>query len=100
MEKKEYQALLVEAAGLLFERTHEAIHERIALRDAVCAYLAAERSQGVPLELICKSVERILKRAGARSPNGDGRDGPHAFAQQLIDWCAQPDQAPEVKIVS
>ena len=99
-EKKEYHALLAEAEGLLSERTNQAIHERIALRDAVCAYLAAERSLGVPLEVIRESIEGILKRAEARLSGGNGSDGHRELAQQLIDWCVRPDQFPNLQIVS
>ena len=100
-EKKEYHALLAEAEGLLSDRTNEAIHERIGLRDAVCAYLDAERAQGVPVEVIRKSIEGILKRAEARAAGGNGSDGHRELAQQLIDWCVELlGQTPKLKIVS
>lgn len=100
MENKEYQELLAEAEELLSDRTNEAIHDRIALRDAVCAYLESERSQGVSLEVIRQSVEGILKRAEARAAGGNGSDGQRELAQQLIDWCVQLIQGPRLGIVS
>ena len=100
MENKEYQELLAEAEELLSDRTNEAIHDRIALRDAVCAYLESERAQGVALEVIRQSVEGILKRAEARVAGRDGRDGHRELAQRLIDWCVQLVQTPQLKIVS
>ena len=99
-DKKEYQALLAEAEGLLSDRTKEATLDRIALRDAVCAYLDAERAQGVSLEVIRQSVEGILKRAETRAAGGDRSDGYRELAQRLIDWCVQLVQPPELKIVS
>lgn len=99
-ENNEYRALLAEAEGVVSDRTESAIHERIALRDAVCAYLVAERTRGVPLDVIRYAVQGILKRADARTGNGDGSDALRELARQLIDWCVAAAQPPQLKIVT
>ena len=82
----EYRALLAEAERLLADSTNDAIRDRIELRDAVCAYLEAEKQRGVPLTAILESIEGILIHAAGRLGQIDGYQ---KFAQQLIDWCVE-----------
>ena len=96
-DKNEYRALLAEAEKLMSESTHEAIRDRIALRDAVCDYLEAERAKGVVLETILESVEEILKRAESRVAGSV--DGHVELARQLIDWCIELDRSGKLRIV-
>ena len=81
---KEHRALLTQLGTALSEKTKTAIASRIALRDAVCAYVAAETASGVSLETLIQSVKKILRRAekGAASASDE-------LAQQLVDWCVE-----------
>lgn len=96
-DKKEYQTLVAEAEKLVEQSTRIAITDRLALRDAVCAYLAAERKNGVRIETVRASVERILL-SSARDGDGDGADS-KAMAERLIDWCVQKQRSADMKIV-
>lgn len=74
------------------------MNDRIALRDAVCAYYVAQRGTGTPLGTILQSVEEILDRAEARVAGGpvDG-NGQDELARQLIDWCLELDRTGKLK---
>ena len=96
-DKKEYQTLVAEAEKLVEQSTRIAITDRIALRDAVCAYLAAERKNGVRIESVRASVEKIL-HSSARDGDGDGADS-KAMAGKLINWCVQKQRSEDMKIV-
>ena len=69
-----------------------AIKDRIALRDAVCAYYGSERRNGVSLERILLSVTEMLDRAEARITGIEGKNGQEELAQRLIDWCVELDE--------
>ena len=84
--KKPDQALAAELEKLLTD-ADTAIKDRIALRDAVCAYCKAERANGISLEKILISVTEILERAEARVTGIEGQDGQHELARQLVEWC-------------
>lgn len=95
--KKEHEALLAEVEKLLSD-ADTAIKDRVALRDAVCAYFAAERERGESLDSIVTSVEDMLDRAEARASGRiNGHDGQRELAQQLIDWCIELDRAGKLK---
>src|SRR5512141_3419784 len=81
---KEHRALLTQLSTALSEKTKMAIASRIALRDAVCAYVVTETASGVSLESLIQSVKEILRRAekGAASASDE-------LAQQLVDWCVE-----------
>lgn len=81
---KEHQTLLNQLSTVLSERTKTAIASRIALRDAVCAYVAAETASGITLESLIQTVKRILRNAekGATAASDE-------LAQQLVDWCVE-----------
>jgi len=96
-DKKEHRDLLAEAEKLLSDSTITATRDHIGLRNAVCAYLAAELARGITAEAVHATLATILMRAEERS--GDPSDGHSELAQQLIDWCLSADQAfkPRVK---
>jgi hypothetical protein len=83
-DKKEHLALLTELSTALSEKTRMAIASRIALRDAVCAYVAAETTNGVSLENLIQTVKKILRRAEKGAANTSDE-----LAQQLVDWCVE-----------
>ncbi len=62
--------------------THTAASDRIALRDAVCAYLAAEQARGATVESVVQTVGDILGKAEGSSPEANAD-----LAAQLIDAC-------------
>jgi hypothetical protein len=80
----EHRALLTQLSSVLSERTKAAINSRIVLRDAVCAYVAAENANGMPLATVIQTVKEILRNAeqGASTASDE-------LAQQLIDWCIE-----------
>ena len=58
-----------------------ALHDRVMLRDAVCAYFTAERARGTTVRDITETLKDVLKRA-------DGIEGgTEELAHRLIDWC-------------
>ena len=98
---KEYSELLAELTAVIADKTHAASAASIVLRDAVCAYVAAEHLRGTPLESVVETVKQILRKA----ERGTTR-APTELAQQLIDWCHEfhPDGAggefPSLRLVS
>lgn len=85
----EYRSLLAELTSVLSERTYAASRDSIALRDAVCAYVANQRFRGIPLDGIIETVRDILKQA----ENGSG-NATDELAQQLVDWCLEFHSGP------
>ena len=85
---KEYDALLEQLSSVIAEKTDAAIDARIALRDAVCAFVAVEQARGMPLSLVITTVNEILARVQA----GVGK-ATDALARQLIDWCVEFHQS-------
>ena len=83
-DKNEYRNLLDQAEKLLTDATNAATHDRIELRDAVCAYLAAEQTKGSSIESVRNSVEAILIRAEVRVGKLNGHK---ELAKDLVDWC-------------
>jgi hypothetical protein len=81
---KEYKILLGELNTVLSDRTEAAVSDRIALRDAVCRYVDAERSRGTLLGAIVATVKRILHEA-----EPDAANVPEELAEQLVEWCRQ-----------
>lgn len=74
--------MLAAASNALSAGTHAAISDRIALRDAVCAYLAAERARGSTAESVVQTVKDILSEA-----DGERADANDELAEQLVDSC-------------
>ena len=87
-DKNEYRTLLAEAEKLLTDATDTAVTDRVALRDAVCAYFAAERSKGGSVESVRNSVEAILIRAEVRVGKLNGHK---ELAEELVNWCLRDD---------
>ena len=85
---KEYDALLEQLTSAIGEKTDAAIVARIALRDAVCAFVQVEQARGMALSLVIKAVKDIL--AKVQSGVGKATD---ELAQQLIDWCVEFHQS-------
>lgn len=81
---KEHRALLAQLSAALAEKTKMATSSRIALRDAVCGFVAAQTANGISLESLVKTVKEILRSAekGAASASDE-------LAQQLVDWCVE-----------
>lgn len=81
---KEHDALLEELTSVMSEKTDAAIAARIALRDAVCAFVAVEQARGLPISTVIATVKEIF--AKVQSGVGKATD---ELAQQLIDWCVE-----------
>lgn len=78
----ERRTLLTELSRVLSDKTDSAVHERIGLRDAVCAYVVAEGARGTPLSTVIRTVKETLRKAEESA--GKASD---ELAQMLIDWC-------------
>lgn len=79
---KQHRTLVAAASDALSAGTHAAISDRKTLRDAVCAYLAAEQARGSTVESIVQTVKDILSKA-----NGERADTNDQLAEQLVDSC-------------
>ena len=82
----EYWTLLSKLASELSERTDAASRDRIALRDAVCAFVAAERTRGTPVGSVIQTVKKILREAEQKSMTSGATD---ELATQLVAWCKE-----------
>ncbi len=82
----EYWALLGHVSDVLAEKTEAAISDRIVLRDAACAFVAAEHERGTPLEAVIETVRSILKKAEKK---GNASASNSELALQLIEWCKE-----------
>ncbi len=89
--KEEYRTLSTEIGKALSDRTNAATSDRITLRDAVCAYVAAERATGTTLDSVIQRVKDILRKAEEEAASAtdatERRDD--GLAQQLVDWCTE-----------
>jgi len=97
----EYGKLLAELSAAIADRTYEASADSIALRDAVCAYVAVEDARGTELKSVVEIVKQILRKAEKETAQA-----PPELAQQLVDWCHEfhpdgaGDEPPHLKLVS
>ena len=83
--------LIAELDKVLSDRTRAAITDRTALRDAVCAYVDAERLRGTQLTTLIETVNEILRKAevgAALKPDGEA-DRDRELAGQLVTWCLE-----------
>jgi hypothetical protein len=83
-DKKAHRALLDQLSSVLSEKTQSAITNRIALRDAVCEYVASEKLNGTPLVNVIEAVKTILRNAEKVASTATDE-----LAQQLVDWCVE-----------
>jgi len=81
-----YWTLLSQLASVLSELTDAAGRDRIVLRDAVCAFVAAEQARGTPLSGVIRTVKRILLEAKEKTTTAAETD---ELATQLISWCRE-----------
>jgi hypothetical protein len=99
--KEEYRTLSTEIGNALSDRTHAATSDRTSLRDAVCAYVAAERATGTTLDSVIQRVKDILRKAEKEVANATDatqrRDD--GLAQQLVDWCTEFHSKAELAIM-
>jgi len=76
----------VDAGSLaLLASIHSVISDRASLREAVCAYLAAEQARGSSVASVVQAVLEILGKA-----TEGGADANEELAQLLVDSCVEP----------
>ncbi|HVS59340.1 MAG TPA: hypothetical protein VHE82_01465 [Gemmatimonadaceae bacterium] len=89
--EKEYRTLLADLNKALSDRTGTATSDRVILRAAVCAYVAAEQARGTTLKSVIQTVEEILREAEQAAASAtdatERRDGD--LAKQLVAWCVE-----------
>jgi len=87
----EQRKLAGELGRVLSDRTQQALADRTTLRDAVCAYIDAERSKGTLLADLIEKVNEILRKAevgGALKTDGE-EDSDDELGRQLVTWCLE-----------
>jgi hypothetical protein len=89
--KPEHRKLATELDRVLSFRTQEAITDRTTLRDAVCAYVDAERLRGILLADLIETVNEILRKAevGAALKSDGEADRDDELGRQLVTWCLE-----------
>lgn len=89
--KNEYVRLSGEIDAVLSDKTNPAIKARINLRDAVCAFVEAERERGTTRQSVIQTVKEILKEAEHRAiPVYVQTEGSESqLSKQLVDWCIE-----------
>ena len=89
--EEEYRTLSTEINNVLSDKTHAAIRDRIILRDAVCAYVTAERARGTTLKSLLQTLKEMLRKAeeSAASATDARVRRDNELAQQLVDWCTE-----------
>ncbi|MDQ6770743.1 MAG: hypothetical protein M3Z54_12235 [Gemmatimonadota bacterium] len=86
----EYRKLLAIINSVITNHAHAATGDRIALRDAVCAYLEVEQARGTSRTRVIQILEEILRKAEEREARGDARVSRNSdLAKQLVAWCVE-----------
>jgi len=88
--RSKLENLLAELNKVLAARTDASSTDRIALRDAVCAYFVAERARGTSVNDFTRALKHLLRQADHGVPGVAD-----ALALQLVDWCAKLPLSPE-----
>ena len=88
--KSKLETSLAELNRVLSARTDAASGERVALREAVCAYLVAERARGTSLSDFTRTLKQLLRKAAVGGPAVADE-----LAHQLVDWCMKFPLSPE-----
>ena len=73
-----------EATSVLSEAADAAIAARINLRNAVCAFVAAEEARGISLKTVIQTVKDVLRAA-----EKDATKSTDELAVQLVNWCRE-----------
>ena len=76
--------LLSELTSFLSDAAGAAIAARVKLRDAVCAFVAAEEARGISLKTVIQTVKEILSAAEKNATHSTGD-----LAVQLVKWCRE-----------
>jgi hypothetical protein len=88
--RSKLEILLAELNKVLAAGTDASSTDRIALRNAVCAYFVAERARGTSVNDFTRALKQLLRKAD------DGVPGvADALALQLVDWCVKLRLSPE-----
>jgi hypothetical protein len=81
---KAHEALLEHLTEALSARAEKALADRIALRNAVCAFVAVEQSRGTPLERLIEDVTALLREAETEADVSSEELG-----RVLVTWCVE-----------
>jgi hypothetical protein len=86
-----HHTLFVELNNVLSEKTQTALDDRVKLRDAVCAYVAAEQARGTTLATVIRTVKEILRQAEetATTVAVETERRAKELAHQLTAWCVE-----------
>jgi ElaB/YqjD/DUF883 family membrane-anchored ribosome-binding protein len=99
--QEEYRTLSTEIDKVLSDKAHTATIDRLSLRDAVCAYVAAERATGTTVDTVIQRVKDILRKAeeevASATDATERRDD--GLAQQLVVWCVEFHHAGDLRTV-
>lgn len=89
--EEEYRKLLANINSVITDQTQTVTGDRIALRDAVCAYIEAEQARGTPHARVIQILEEILRNAEQREARTSdaGANLSGELASQLVAWCVE-----------
>ncbi len=89
--EEEYRRLLANINNVITDQAQTVTGDRIALRDAVCAYLEAEQARGTPRARVIQILEEILRNAEQREARTSdaGANPSGELAGQLVAWCVE-----------
>ncbi len=89
--EEEYRKLLANINNVITNQAQTVTGDRIALRDAVCAYLEAEQARGTPRARVIQILEEILRNAEQRAErtSNAGANLSGELANQLVAWCVE-----------
>ena len=83
-DPNERDDLFSELTSFLSDAAEAAIAARMKLRDAVCAFVAAEEARGMSLKTVIQAVKETLRAA-----EKDAIKSPDELAAQLVNWCRE-----------
>ena len=89
--EEEYRKLLANINKVITDQAQTVTGDRIALRDAVCAYIEAEQARGTPRARVIQILEEILLNAEQRDAGTSdaGANLSSELASQLVAWCIE-----------
>lgn len=82
--RKDDQRPLAEMEKVLSERATTAMEDRVKLRDAVCAYHAAEKARGTSLSTITARLTAALNKSEEGTLEATAK-----LVGDLLDWCTR-----------
>ena len=81
MKNASHEKSMADLDRILTDKMAVATEDRIALRDAVCEYVSAQRARGTSLKHMSQALMAVIRRAAGTLAATD------ELVRQLIGWC-------------